>query len=81
MNKSQTQRDIINDQAISVMRYLSVVFIPEILLRSVQQKDKAKQLFVAFLSRIGSLCGKLARGNKNRSLIYINKQIIIYWSF
>ena len=42
MNKSQMERDVINDQAISVMRYLSVVFIPEILLRSVQHHDKAK---------------------------------------
>ena len=48
MNKSQMERDIINDQAISVMRYLSVVFVPEILLRSVQHKDKAKTYFWHF---------------------------------
>ena len=55
MNKSQMERDTINDQAISVMRYLSVVFIPEILLRSVQHNDNAKKLFVACVTNWKSL--------------------------
>ena len=49
------ERDTINDQTISVMRYLSVVFIPEILLRSVQHKDKAKKLFVTCVTNWKSL--------------------------
>ena len=48
MNKSQMERETINDQAISVMRYLSVVFIPEILFRSVEHKDKAKNYLWQF---------------------------------